>query len=75
MLGPLLFLIYIDDLPIVVQGLLSDSNVNLFADDILLHHIITSLADYATLQLAVSSIEAWSKSNFLSFNTGKCKYI
>ena len=74
-LGPLLFLIYIDDLPIVVQGLLSDSNVNLFADDILLHHVITSLADYATLQLAVSSIEAWSKSNFLSFNTGKCKYM
>jgi hypothetical protein len=75
-LGPLLFLIYyIDDLSSVVQRLLSDSNVNLFADDVLLHHVITSLADYATLQLAVSSIEAWSISNFLSFNAGKCKYM
>ena len=74
-LGPLLFLIYIDDLPSVVQSLLSDSNVNLFADDVLLdlHCVISSLTDYASLQLAVSSIEAWSISNFLSFNAGKCK--
>ena len=75
MLGPLLFLIYIDDLPSVVLRLLSDSNVNMFAGDVLLHHVITSLADYATLQLAVSSIEAWSISNFLSFNARKCKYM
>ena len=74
-LGPLLCLIYIDDLPSVVQSLLSDSNVNLFADDVLLHRVISSLADYASLQLAVSLIEAWSISNFLSFNAGKCKYM
>ena len=68
-------IIIIDDLPSVVQGLLSDSNVklNLFSDNILLNHVIINLADYATSQLAVSSIEAWSISNFLSFNAGKCK--
>ncbi len=35
-LGPLLFLIYINDLPTVVQEVLGNSKENLFADDILL---------------------------------------
>ena len=74
-LGPLLFLIYIDDLPSVVQNLLGHSKVNLFADDILLYHLISNPADYILLQLAVSLIEEWSISNFLSFNAGKCKYM
>ena len=56
-LGPLLFLIYIDDLPGVVQNFLS--KVNLFADDILLYHLISVLEDYATLQRAISLIEEW----------------
>ena len=42
MLDPLLFLIYIDNLPSVVQDLLGDSKVNLFADDILLFHLISN---------------------------------
>ena len=72
-LGPLLFLIYIDDLPNTVHGLFS--KINLFADDILLYHIISALDDYETLQSAVSLIEEWSVLNFLSFNAGKCKYM
>ena len=64
-LRPLLFLIYVDDLP----------RVNLFTDDILLYHLISNPADYILLQLAVSSIEEWSKSNYLLFNAGKCKYM
>ena len=74
-LGPLLFLIYIDDLPNVVQALLGDSKVNLFADDILLYHLILNPDDYILLQRAVLLIEQWTRSvaNFLSFNAGKCK--
>ena len=72
-LGPLLFLIYIDDLPCVVQSLLS--KVNLFADDILLYHLISTSMDYAVLQQAICLIEEWSASNFLSFNAIKCKYM
>ena len=70
-LGPLLFLIYIDDLPSIVHGLLS--KINLFADDFLLYHVISASEDYEALQSAVSLIEEWSVSNFLSFNAGKCK--
>ena len=73
LLGPLLFLIYIDDLPGVVQNFLS--KVNLFADDILLYHLISVLEDYATLQRAISLIEEWSITNFLNFNAAKCKYM
>ena len=59
-LGPLLFLIYIDDLSNVIQALLGNSKVNLFADDILLYHLILNPDDYILLQRAVSLIEQWS---------------
>ena len=72
-LGPLLFLIYIDDLTSVVQSLFS--NINLLTDDILLYHTITASADYKLLQQAISITEELSVSNFLSFDTAKCKYI
>ena len=77
-LGPLLFLIYIDDLPGCITN--PGSKANLFADDVLLYHIISQAADYATLQMTISSIEAWSVANSLSFNTlsfntSKCKYM
>ena len=51
-LGPFLFLIYIDDLPCVVQSLLS--KVNLFADDILLYHLIS--ASWITLYFNEQSL-------------------
>ena len=54
-LGPLLFLIYIDDLPAVVRN--HYSNVNLFTDDVLIYHLITDAMDYAVLQEA---LEDWS---------------
>ena len=71
-LGPLLFLIYIDDIPCVVQSLLS--KVNLFADDILLYYLISASVDYVVLQRAISiaMIEEWSVSNFLNFSIIKC---
>ena len=70
-LGPLLFLIYIDDLPTSITDICS--KVNLFADDVLLYHVISEEADYEVLQNAISLIESWSISNFLAFNTSKCK--
>ena len=71
-LGPLLFLIYIDDLSETVQALCS--KINLFADDILLYHLITSTQDYVVLQEATSLIDHWLNANHLTFNQSKRKY-
>ena len=72
-LGPLLFLIYIDDLPAVVNNLYS--NVNLYADDALLHHLISDAVDYAVLQETIPLLENWSITNHLNFNVSKYKYM
>jgi len=61
-LGPLPFLIYIDDLPAVVRK--HYSNVNLFADDVLIYHLITDAMDYAVLREA---LEDWSVTSHLDF--------
>ena len=47
-LGPLLFICYINEVTSVVS---SESEVNLFADDIVLYRIIISPSDYVHLQL------------------------
>ena len=46
--GSLLLFIYIDELPAVVSS--HYTNVNLFADDVLLYHQITDAMSYAVLQ-------------------------
>ena len=70
-LGPLLFLIYINDLPTIVCDTLS--HLNMFADDILLYQVITCATDYALLQEVIHCIERWSSENYLNLNISKCK--
>ena len=68
-LGPLFFLIYIDN----VTGQISPlSKLILFADDISLYRIIRSSLDYLALQEDVSSIAAWVTDNYLALNVDKC---
>ena len=52
-LGPLLFVSYIND---VATAVASDSDVNMFADDIALYHVIRTRADYIHLQEDVNSV-------------------
>lgn len=68
-LGPLLFLIYINDLPSCV----SSSTVRLFADDCVLYHKITSHTDHLNLQRDLDSISTWCKAWFMTLNIAKCK--
>ena len=70
-LGPLLFLIYINDLTNVVVH--RNSNVNMFADDVLLYHTISCPDDYLDAQHSISTIEHWSSDNHLQLNALKCK--
>ena len=49
--------------------------VNLFADDVLLYHVVSKEEDFALVQEAVSLLDNWSVDNHLNFNLTKCKYI
>ena len=64
-LGPLLFAIYINDLPDGVK-----LNVYLFADDAKIYKSINSLNDHD-----IDKLIKWSSDWFLTFNCDKCKFL
>ena len=66
-LGPLLFLCYINDLPASVR-----SQIRLFADDCLLYRQIKSLKDHAILQEDLNFLEEWAVRWQMKFNFKKC---
>ena len=70
-LGPLLFLIYINDLP---DSLLV-SKILLFADDAKCFMPISSSSDCLALQSDLSSLVDWSTTWNLAFNENKCCVI
>ena len=63
-LGPILFLLYVNDLPAVVK----QSQIASFADDTKLFKSIQSPLDTQLLQEDLSSLERWSISSGLKFN-------
>ena len=67
-LGPLLFLIYINDLPNVVLS----SKVLLFADDVKCFQSISNYSDSGCLQDDISRLATWSSTWSLPFNDKKC---
>jgi hypothetical protein len=70
-LGPLLFLAYINDL----QDWTKHSNARLFADDSLLFRTIRSTKDELLLQEDLTRLEEWEKSWEMKFNPSKCTVI
>ena len=69
-LGPLLFLIYINDLPLQMN----QSDVDLYADDSTLHCHDTSIENInLKLQNDVIAIESWCKNNSMKINAQKTK--
>ena len=72
-LGPLLFLLYVNDVNNV--ALSEGSKLILYADDILLYRKKFIEKDYAALQQDVDSLGVWSLLNHLSFNPVKCKFM
>jgi len=71
-LGPLLFIFYINDITMVP---LSDGTMSLFADDLMLYRPIYSATDYHLLQMDIDKLSVWSDNNLLKFNGRKCKYM
>ena len=72
-LGPLLCLVYVNDLSSITQAL--SSKVKFFADDILLYQIVTNAHDYVILQEAITVLIEWSITTCLTFSLPKCKYM
>lgn len=69
-LGPLLFLIYINDLPSSIT-----STIRLFADDCVIYRIITNSHDSSLLQSDLDNITSWCSLWSMKLNIGKCKIM
>ena len=71
-LGPILFVVFINDMPNVVESM-----CQLFADDAKLFRKVNLRENINTskLQTDVDSLSTWSTKWQLPFNTGKCKVL
>ena len=69
-LGPLLFILYVNELPEIIQ-----SQCKLFADDTKLFRRISSAKDCEVLQSDLNKLMDWSSKWLLKFNTDKCKVM
>jgi len=66
-LGPLMFLLYINDINLNIT-----SQLRLFADDCILYRIINSQHDHLELQNDLSLIVKWTQTWQMGLNTFKC---
>jgi hypothetical protein len=69
-LGPLLFLLYIND---ITQGI--QSEMRLFADDCVLYRKIVSDSDVNSLQADIDKLHSWSLDWQMKFNSKKCHIL
>ena len=69
-LGPILFILYVNDLPSVVK-----SCCKVFADDTKLYKEIHGLKDYQDLQDDIYELCRWTAKWLLFFNANKCKVL
>jgi len=69
-LGPLLFLCYINDMPENIK-----STIRLYADDALLYREIYSPEDSRILQEDLDRLQEWAKCWLMKFNPVKCEYL
>ena len=69
-LGPALFLLYVNNLPEVVKS----SEVAMFSDDTKVFSSIKSQEDVESLQTDLANLEYWSFVSGLSLNQSKCRH-
>ena len=72
LLGPLLFLFYINDMP---DSLENGSDIALFADNINVYRPIDSSSSGCLLQQDLTRLQEWSSNWKMAFNAEKCKVI
>ena len=66
-LGPLLFLVYINDS--IERTRYSGNTINLFADDMLLFRIINDAHDMELVQQGIDNVSDWVEDNNLCLNS------
>ena len=71
-LGPMLFLLFINNLPDIIPP---PTSTGLYADDTKLYNAIKSSHDCDHLQQALSYGDDWSKQSNIDFNVSKCKVL
>ena len=69
-MGPLLFLIYINDMPSRVSP---GTKLRLFADDSFLYRQINSMRDAEILQQDLDRLQQWERDWRMQFHPGKCQ--
>ena len=69
-LAPLLFLIFINDLPGNIT-----SSIKLYADDVLIYRTIESEHDHTILQQDLNKLQEWANAWLMLFNPTKCEFI
>ena len=70
LLGPLLFLIFINDINSNIT-----SKIHLFADDCLIYKEINSPRDQLLLQQDINTLAHWARTWKMSFNVDKCHVL
>ena len=72
-LGPLLFLIFINDLPLVLK---QSAAVDLYADDTIFYDFQNDIGKLENnLQLTLNSLQDWCRKNGMVINTEKTKVM
>ena len=69
-LGPLLFLLCINDIPSLVQN-----KIKMFADDIKIYRTICNDSDTLLLQQDLNQLSEWASNWLLKFSIAKCMVL
>ena len=69
-LGPLLFLVFINDLSLGLS-----STHLFFADDLKIYSKVSTPDDCSSLQIALNTVNEWCDNNYLKLNVAKCKVM
>jgi hypothetical protein len=69
-LGPVLFVVFINDLPEVVESICS-----MYADDTKIYRSVDTVEDFARLQSDLDNLTTWAEKWQMKFNADKCQVL